>query len=94
METPFLRVTDDEERRFDERFTDVAGGYAVFIAGAQYGPSKRWPDTYFSRLADMLAERFSLRVYLLPGKGEEEIAGRIYDGVTHKEAVASEGAWT
>ena len=86
-ETPFLRVTDDEERRFDEKFADVTGDYAVFIAGAQYGPSKRWPDTYFSRLADMLTERFSFRVYLLPGKGEEGIASRICDGVKHKEAV-------
>ncbi len=86
-QTPFLRVTDDEERRFDERFTDVTGRYAVFIAGAHYGPSKRWPDTYFSRLADMLAERFSLRVYLLPGKGEEGIARRILDGAKRREAI-------
>ncbi len=86
-ETPFLRVTDDEERRFDERFTDVTGDYAVFIAGAQYGPSKRWPDTHFSRLADMLTERFPFQVYLLPGKGEEGIAARIHDGVKNKEAV-------
>jgi heptosyltransferase-2 len=87
VETPFLQVTDDEERRFDGRFTDVPGSYVAFIAGAHYGPSKRWPDTYFSRLADMLAERCSLRVYLLPGKGEEGIAARIRDGVKHKEAV-------
>ena len=26
-------------------------------------------------------------VYLLPGKGEEGIAGRIHDGVRHKERV-------
>jgi len=86
-ETPFLRVTEEEERRFDEKFPDVAGGYAVFIAGAEYGPSKRWPDAYFSRLADMLTERYPLRVYLLPGKGEERIASRIRDGANCKERV-------
>ncbi len=86
-ERPFLRVTEDEERRFDERFTDVGRGHIVFIIGAQYGPSKRWPDTYFSELADLLAVRFSVPVYLLPGKGEEGIARRIRDGAQHKERV-------
>jgi heptosyltransferase-2 len=87
LESPQLRVTDDEERRYDERFTEVAGAYVAFIVGARYGPSKRWPETYFSGLADLLAERFDLRVYLLPGKGEEALAGRVLDGVTHKERV-------
>lgn len=86
-ETPLLRVTEDEERRFDERFADVGRGHIVFIVGAQYGPSKRWPDTYFSELADLLIVRFSVPVYLLPGKGEEGIARRIRDGSQHKEHV-------
>ncbi len=87
IETPVLKVTDDEERRFDERFMDVAGDYVVFIVGAQYGPSKRWPDTHFAALADLLIERFSMRVYLVPGKGEEGIARRVCEGVRHKESV-------
>jgi heptosyltransferase-2 len=86
--TPLLRVTEDEERKFDERFPDVAGNYVVFIVGAQYGPSKRWPDTHFSALADLLVERFSVKVYLLPGKGEEEVARRVLEGVNRKEKVA------
>jgi heptosyltransferase II len=86
-ETPHLRVTEDEERRFDDRFPDVGGSYVAFIVGAQYGPSKRWPDSYFSALADLLVERFPVRVYLLPGKGEEEVAGRVYDGIKRKERV-------
>ena len=87
LESPRLCVTDDEERRYDERFTEVSGAYVAFIVGAQYGSSKRWPETSFSRLADLLAERFDLRVYLLPGKGEETLARRILDGVTHKDRV-------
>jgi heptosyltransferase-2 len=87
VEAPFLRVTDDEERRFDDRFSEVGGDYVVFIFGAQYGPSKCWPDTYFSQLADLLVERFSIPVYLLPGKGEEEIARRIRDGARHRERI-------
>lgn len=87
VETPFLRVTDDEERRFDDRFAEVGGAYVVFIFGAQYGPSKCWPDSHFSQLADLLVERFSMPVYLLPAKGEEEIARRIRDGARHSERI-------
>jgi heptosyltransferase-2 len=87
VEAPLLQVTEDEERRFDDAFADVGGAYVVFIVGAQYGPSKRWPDGYFSELADLLAERFSVSTYLLPGRGEEEIARRIRDGARHKEWV-------
>ena len=87
VETPSLRVTEDEEMKFDDRFPDVGGNYVVFIVGAQYGPSKRWPDTHFSALADLLVERFPVRVYLLPGKGEEGTARRVYDGIKHKEHV-------
>ena len=55
--------------------------------GPDYGPSKRWPDKHFSALADLLVERLPVRVYLLPGKGEEGVAGLVYDGVRQKERV-------
>jgi len=87
LETPVLRVTEDEERKFDDRFVDVGRDYVVFIIGAQYGPSKRWPDTYFSELADLIAARFSVPVYLLPGKGEEGIARHIRDTARHKDSI-------
>ena len=86
-EAPVLKVTEDEERKFDERFTDVGNGHIVFIVGAQYGPSKRWPDSHFAALADLLVERFSSPVYLLPGRGEEGIARLIVEKVKHKESV-------
>lgn len=87
IETPVLQVTDDEERKFDERFMDIGRDHVALIVGAQYGPSKRWPDKYFSRLADMLIEKLHVEVYLLPGKGEEEIAMRVQEGVRHKDRV-------
>ena len=88
VETPFLKVTDDEERRFDERFPDVSGAYAVFIIGAEYGPSKRWPEGHFSALADMLSEKLGLKVYLLPGKGEQEMAAHVSGGARNAGSVS------
>ncbi len=87
FETPVLKITDDEERRFDERFGDMAEGYIVFIVGAHYGPSKRWPDAYFSELADLLVDSLSTAIYLLPARGEEEIARRIREGARNREQV-------
>ena len=86
-ETPTLRVTEDEEQRFDQNHTDVGRGYVALIVGAQYGPSKRWPARHFSALADMIAARYSRMVYLLPSKDELEIAEQVCEGVSSKEKV-------
>jgi heptosyltransferase II len=86
-DSPRLVVTEDEDRRFDERFSDVGRGHIVFIIGAQYGPSKCWPEAHFSRLADLLVEHYGVTVYLLPGKGEEEIARRIRDRARHSGSI-------
>jgi heptosyltransferase II len=87
IESPVLKVTEDEEQKFDSRFMDVGGDFVVFIVGAQYGPSKRWPDACFSELADMIIERLGLPIYILPGKEEEGIARRVRDGVQNSEMV-------
>ena len=86
-DAPVLAVTEEEEDRFDRAHMDIAGSYAVFIVGAQYGPSKRWPDSHFSELADMIADNLGMAVYLLPGKGEEELARGIADGAKRKDRV-------
>lgn len=88
LETPVLTVTDDEDRKFDEKYGDMRRPYIVFITGAQYGPSKRWPEAYFSQLADRVVEAFGVDVNLLPGSGEESLARKICHDVTHKENVA------
>jgi len=87
VETPVLRVTADEDTKFDEKYMDMRSPYVVFITGAQYGPSKRWPDSYFSELADRVAKDLDMNVNLLPGFGEEELAYRIYERVQRKERV-------
>lgn len=87
LDAPILLVTEDEEQKFDKKFTDIGKPYAVFIVGAQYGPSKCWPAHHFSELADMIAKQYGMKVYVLPGKGEEEIAHTVLAGVTEKNRV-------
>ena len=86
-ETPFLSVSADEESKFDEKHMDINKPYVAFIVGAQYGPSKRWPCANFSVLADMIAKQFGIKVYILPGRGEEGLAREVYNGVTCKDRV-------
>ena len=88
LESPVLKVTEDEDNKFDEKYMDMRSPYVVFITGAQYGPSKRWPDSYFSELADRIVKRLNMNVNLLPGFGEEELAHKIHQGVEHKGRVA------
>jgi heptosyltransferase-2 len=88
IESPVLTVTEDEENMFDEKYMDMRSPYVVFITGAQYGPSKRWPDSYFSELADRIVSKLNMNVNLLPGFGEEGLARKICQTVEHKERVA------
>lgn len=88
IEAPVLTVTEDEEIKFDEKYVDMGSPYVVFITGAQYGPSKRWPDSHFSELADRIVKELNLNVILLPGFGEEDLAHKIYRGMEHKKQVA------
>jgi heptosyltransferase II len=87
QDSPELVVTADEEQRFDQAHTDISEPYVAFIAGAQYGPSKRWPDSHFSELADMIADNLDLKVYILPGKAEEGLARSIAEGARRKDRV-------
>lgn len=88
VETPVLKVTDDEDKKFDEKYMDLSIPYVVFITGAQYGPSKRWPDSHFSELANMIVRELNMNIYLLPGFGEEELAQKIYQGVEQKDRIS------
>jgi len=86
-DTPALCVTEAEEYKFDQNNMDVNRPYVVFIIGAQYGPSKCWPPGHFSELSDIIAETYGMKTYVLPGKGEEELAREIYNGTDRKEFI-------
>ena len=65
---PRLRFAAHQVKATQERF-GVAGPYAVFCPGAEYGPAKRWP--YFAELAS----RMSIEKVLL-GSGNDAEAAR------------------
>jgi heptosyltransferase II len=87
LDAPILLVTDDEDEKFDERFADIKKPYAVFIVGAQYGPSKCWPHEHFSELADKIIEKYGMKIYMLPGKDEEKLATKVLEGAKHKDSI-------
>jgi len=87
LDAPVLLVTDDEDEKFDEQFADIEKPYCVFIAGAQYGPSKCWPSEHFSELADKIIEKYGMKIYMLPGKDEEKLAHKIREGAKHKDSI-------
>lgn len=87
VESPFLKVTDDEENRFFEAYGEVGSPYAVFIAGSKYGPSKCWPEEYYAKLADMIIGEYGIKIYLLPDFDEINKAVRIRERVKNKENV-------
>ncbi|HEX5476682.1 MAG TPA: lipopolysaccharide heptosyltransferase II [Burkholderiales bacterium] len=49
---PSLRICTEEIESAKNKF-GLAGRYAVFCPGAEYGPAKRWP--YFAQLSEELA---------------------------------------
>jgi len=67
---PHLRVDRDAARATAQRF-GLAGRYAVFCPGAEYGPAKRWP--YFADLAG----RVGLPVALLGSAADRDACAAI-----------------
>lgn len=54
------------------------------IPGASFGSSKCWPPENFARVGDVLIEKYDAQVLIIPGPGEEEIAGRIESYMRHR----------
>lgn len=57
--------------------------FVILCPGAQYGSSKRWPDSYFSEVASYCLTQ-GWQIGLLGGKAEKEIAAKINHEVHHQ----------
>ena len=55
--------------------------YVGLIAGAEYGPAKRWPTEYFIETATQLIEQRRAHMLLLGGSGDQDIATEIADAL-------------
>ena len=55
--------------------------YIGLIAGAEYGPAKRWPTEYFIETATQLIEQRRAHMLLLGGSGDQDIATEIADAL-------------
>ncbi len=89
----FLGLTLPENTRprlffsgeIEKRGTDLFAGYGIkpgemmvgMNPGAKFGSSKCWPAEYFSRLAELMKEKWNCKILLLVGPGEDEIAESI-----------------
>ena len=74
---PVLQV-DEEQRQhvLDKLGLSIAQPVAVFCPGAEYGPAKRWPVSYFAELAQHLREQ-GYAVWLVGSSKDKEIGEKI-----------------
>jgi lipopolysaccharide heptosyltransferase II len=64
-------AADGQSTEAEERWIAVHPGSGDFI------PSRRWPAEHFAQVADALAERYSARIVLVGGPGEEALADAV-----------------
>ena len=79
--TPHLYTTDAESTRGEELLKQYGiaekDRVVALNPGAQFGSSKCWPPKYFAELAERIQNRYSSKLLLLVGPGEEAIAEEI-----------------
>lgn len=88
LDTPVLKVTEEERRKFFDKNRDLFLPYGAFIIGASFGPSKIWPLEYFSELAERIRKAFDMKILLLPGPKENQIGERILNLCREKEGIS------
>jgi heptosyltransferase-2 len=79
LSTPSLSFSNEKIKATSAGF-GIAGPYAVFCPGAEYGPAKRWP--YFRELAARLDMQIVLLGAASDRKDAEQIPGRNLVGQT------------
>lgn len=74
---PQLHVGEEQRQRALEKFgLQLNKPVAVFCPGAEYGPAKRWPVSYYAELAQRLEAR-GYAIWLAGSKKDKEIGDKI-----------------
>jgi len=79
---PLIQV-DPEARKIAvaKYFISTEKPLLILCPGAQYGNSKRWPETYFAKVAEYFLNK-NWQVGLLGGKSESELVEKINQSLT------------
>ena len=76
-----LHFSDEDMARARQIMSQagINGRKPLFLlhAGAGFGPSKRWPEEHFARLAEMLQDNYVAQLYVIGPPGEGPVAQRI-----------------
>jgi len=71
---PHLRVDHDNQARLvRELGLDLSRPAVAFMPGAEYGPAKRWPSSYYGQIATQLHES-GYQIWLLGSANDSEAA--------------------
>lgn len=81
-----VALTDDDRALAQAEFE--LGEYAV-ICPFTTRPQKHWQDHHWFRLAELIEQRFGLRVLMLGGPGDKNHAHQLADGSTIESRVGS-----
>ncbi|HEY5994234.1 MAG TPA: lipopolysaccharide heptosyltransferase II [Gallionellaceae bacterium] len=74
---PRLQVSEEQRQRVLRKLNlTLDKPVVVFCPGAEYGPAKRWPVSYFAELAQRLAER-GYAIWLVGSNKDKEIGDKI-----------------
>jgi len=74
---PRLQVSAEQRQQVLEKFgLTLDTPVAVFCPGAEYGPAKRWPISYFAELAQNLQQQ-GYAVWIIGSNKDQEIGDKI-----------------
>ena len=81
---PRLRVdTANQQALVEQLGLSLDRPVVGFMPGAEYGPAKRWPATYFAGVADYLVQR-GYQVWLLGSEKDHAVAEKIQQDARHE----------
>ena len=74
---PLLQVNDAQRQVVLDKFNlNLKQPVAIFCPGAEYGPAKRWPISYFAELAQEL-QRQGYTVWIVGSNKDQEVGDKI-----------------
>lgn len=75
---PVLRVSTDINTIVNKFELETDRAITIFCPGAEFGPSKKWPEKHFAQLADSLIQE-GKQIWLMGSKNDAQTATNIID---------------